>query len=483
VRTTRRMLITLLLPLLLLVGVGAMTVDADIAPAFIQVWTADGDANGDWFAYAVGTAGDVNGDGYADVIVGAPNDMYEIYREGVVYVYHGSAGGLTKSNLGADWIASSDQKGANFGAAVSTAGDVNGDGYDDVIVGAKDYQNPSTTQGTHGAAFVFYGSPTGLALTPGWSLIGEQQNSNLGVAVSTAGDVNNDGYADVIVGANRYSNGQTSEGLVQVFFGATDGLTTTPGWTFESNQAYTFLGEAVASAGDINGNGYDDIIVGAPGYNGAGAAYIFYGAADGISTTHTILYGAQSGARFGAAVSGAGDVNGDGYADILVGAPVYSSTYRSEGTVFVYLGSPSGVITTPQRMLVGGSAWAKFGAAVGSAGDLDGDGYAEIVVGAPGYTDDQPAEGAVFLYLGTPAGVGANPIWRSEGNKSETLYGLSVGTAGDVNGDGHVDLIVGAPDYKTQGENKRGRAFVYHGTGNTGGYFAVYLPFVLRSNF
>jgi len=96
-RATRRTLTILFLPLLLLAWLGAMVVNADIAPAFIEVWT--GDVNGDWLGYAVGTAGDVNGDDYADVIIGAPNDKNTVDKEGVVYVYHGSAGGLTKSNL------------------------------------------------------------------------------------------------------------------------------------------------------------------------------------------------------------------------------------------------------------------------------------------------------------------------------------------------------------------------------------------------
>ena len=227
---TRRIVFALLLLLLLLAwvyapGVAAMlqaVFSSDAGHTFTLVWSADGDTNGEQLGYAVGSAGDVNGDGFADVIIGAPQDFYT-YTEpvGAVYVYHGSAGGLSGS-LFPDWVVGGDstQKGSFFGGAVGTAGDVNGDGYDDVIIGARDYKTGD--KGKFGAAFVFYGSEgDGLATTPGWSLISEQQDSALGIAVSTAGDVNSDTYDDIIVGASGYPNG----GLAHVFLGTADGLT------------------------------------------------------------------------------------------------------------------------------------------------------------------------------------------------------------------------------------------------------------------
>jgi hypothetical protein len=492
VSATRRIFITLILPFVLLVWVGAPGAAAtlrtvlgfDAGQAFTLEWTADGDTNGEQLGYAVGTAGDVNGDGIADVIVGAPYDTQDFYREGTVYVYHGSTGGLPNSNFPADWKVSSGQQGTFFGGAVSTAGDVNGDGCDDVIIGARDYKNPIISTGTYGAAFVYYGAPTGLSATPGWTLLGEQKDSYLGISASTAGDVNGDGYADVVIGASGYPNG----GLALVFLGATDGLTNTHSVTLTVGQSGAQFGLTVSYAGDLNGDGFDDIIVGAPGYDVTGTAdvggvFVYFGAAEGISATYTALYGDQTGSRFGITVSGAGDVNGDGYDDIIVGAQLYNQKYTNEGAAFIYLGSPTGVLTTPQRMLVGGQAYAQFGASVGTAGDVNNDGYSDVVIGASRYTYDQREEGAAFVYLGSAAGVDAQPVWRGEGNKSETFYGLSAGTAGDVNNDGYVDLIVGAPEYKTEGDNKRGRVFVYHGTGNTGGYHVIYLPLVLRSNF
>lgn len=492
---TRRILITLVLPFVLLVWVytPGMTerlqaiLVSDAGNAFVLDWTADGDTNGEQLGYAVGIAGDVNGDGFADVIIGVPRDTYT-YTEpvGAAYLYHGSADGLSGS-LSPDWVISGDltQKGSLLGCAVSTAGDVNNDGYDDVIVGAKEYKVPGLN-GAFGAAFVFFGSQNvGLVTTPGWSLVSEQKDSALGIAVSTAGDVNNDTYDDIIIGASGYPGG----GLAYVFLGAADGLTDTRGLTLTINQPAAQFGYAVSYAGDMNGDGYADIVIGAPGYDiisgtsDVGAVFVHYGAANGISTTHSTLYGDQNGSRFGAAVSGAGDVNKDGYADIVVGAQYYSRTVTNEGAAFVFLGSPTGVITVPQRGLGGGQLAALFGSAVSTAGDVNKDGYDDILIGAARYTNDQKDEGAAFVYLGSASGIDARPVWRGEGDKSETLFGFAVGTAGDINGDGYVDLIVGAPDYKTQEQNKRGRAFVYLGTGDVSGYNTIYLPLVLRNSF
>lgn len=458
---------------------------SDIGQAFVLDWTQDGDHDGEQLGYAVGTAGDVNGDNYSDIIVGAPTDVYTSDKVGMAYVFHGGVGGLGSSSS-PNWTAVG-IKGSLFGAAVSTAGDVNNDGYDDVIVGAPSYKNPAIGLGTQGAVFVFYGSHSGLQTMPGWSLIGEQKDSNLGIAVSTAGDMNNDGFDDVIVGASGYSNGQTLEGMIFVFLGASGGLTTTRVITVDSNQANALFGYSVGTAGDVNGDGYNDVLVGAPGYNisgtlNAGAAFVFLGATDGVSTTYTAIYGDQSDARYGHAVSTAGDVNNDGYSDILVGAPLYDKdTLVSIGAAFVYLGSPTGVITTPNRCFYGNAAGAQLGAAVGAVGDANNDGYADVIIGAPRADYGQDDEGAAYIYLGSAAGLSTNLVWRGEGNKAEATFGFGVGSAGDVDDDGFVDVIVGAPDYKTE-TVKRGRVFVYLGTGEEVIVYnyGIYLPLVLR---
>src|SRR4029453_5711462 len=215
-------------------------------------WTADSNQANSYFGFAVSTAGDVNADGYADVIVSAEGYDNGQTDEGRAFVYHGSAAGLVST---AAWTAESNQAGSYFGESVSTAGDVNGDGYSDVIVGAMSYSNG---QSAEGRAYVYHGSATGLAATAAWTAESNQSASAFGVAVATAGDVNGDGYSDVIVGASGYSNDELSEGRAFPSHGPATGLVTAPSWTGESNQFASYYGLSVGTAGDVNGDGYSD---------------------------------------------------------------------------------------------------------------------------------------------------------------------------------------------------------------------------------
>ena len=174
-------------------------------------------------------------------------------------------------NTTEDWKAEGDQAIANFGWSVGPAGDVNGDGYADVIVGAPGYENGETAEGR---AFVYYGSATGLSTTADWTAESDQALAIFGSSVATAGDVNGDGYDDVIVGAPGYSNGETAEGRAFVYHGSALGLSTTTAWTADSNQASAHLGGSVGTAGDVNGDSYADVIVGASSYGlGGGLSY------------------------------------------------------------------------------------------------------------------------------------------------------------------------------------------------------------------
>ncbi|MEE9617809.1 MAG: integrin alpha, partial [Anaerolineae bacterium] len=262
-----------------------MTTDVPVTIAsLVSDWTYDGDQQGAQVGYAVGTAGDVNGDGYDDVIVGAPLYSDTTSNEGVAFVFYGSESGLSTDH---DWKAGSGQQGARFGAAVGTAGDVNDDGYDDVIVGAYAYTKGQQGQSEEGRVYVFYGSVSGLSTTPDWILEGDQSQAHFGTSVGTAGDVNNDGYDDIIVGAPQHDNGETNEGRAYVFLGFEDGQTTTLFWSAEGDQAYALFGASVGMAGDVNDDGYGDVIVGAPRYDhdekDEGAAFVFYGSDSIIS--------------------------------------------------------------------------------------------------------------------------------------------------------------------------------------------------------
>src|SRR5262249_6340999 len=158
-----------------------------------------------------------------------------------------------------------------------SAGDVNGDGFEDVIVGASYYSNDQTIEGR---AYLYLGSATGLAANPAWTPESDQANAQFGRSVATAGDVNGDGYSDVIVGVYQDSNAQLFEVRPFLYLGPASGLCSTADWTAESDQEGAQFGFSVATAGDVNGDGYSDVVVGAPKYtNGqsTGRAYLFLG--------------------------------------------------------------------------------------------------------------------------------------------------------------------------------------------------------------
>ncbi|MCB9210729.1 MAG: FG-GAP repeat protein [Ignavibacteriales bacterium] len=413
-------------------------------------WTAESNQASAYFGVSVSTAGDVNGDGYSDVIVGA--NFYENgeTNEGRAFVYHGSASGLSQT---ANWSAESNNTGSGYGGCVTTAGDVNGDGYSDIIIGASYYNNGQNNFGA-GAVFIYFGFSDGLSEYSNWAKVINQDEAYFGCSVSTAGDVNGDGFSDVIIGAYGYDHGQTDEGAAFVFYGSNDGLASVADWSVEGNQSNAYFGKSVSTAGDINGDGYGDVIIGASNYTllqiNSGAAFVYYGSSSGLLTiAEWYANGTYSSDEFGKNVSIAGDVNGDGYSDIII---------ADRNEVFVYHGSSAGLATSANRIITG-EPGSKFGFSISTAGDVNGDGYSDVIIGATGYSNIQNNAGAAFVYYGSALGLSTDYNWHQEGNYFNSEYGYSVSTAGDVNGDGFSDVIVSE-------SRKPGIVYVYHGSSN-----------------
>jgi hypothetical protein len=400
--------------------------DKDLASASANAIISGAVAN-DGLGYSLASAGDVNGDGFADIVVGAHRADAGGTERGMAYVFLGSANGIADCNLGSGCTATASIAGATdnseFGYSMSSAGDVNGDGFDDIIVGA--YMFESTPGVEPGQANVFFGGPslTG-ALTAA-------SNSN----VKITGDIDGDDF----------------------------------GWS-------------VASAGDVNGDGFDDVIIGANGHSPYYASIFnggptFTGNLTPIGNGNTRLVGSVSAVSFGNAVNTAGDINGDDFDDVIVGANYESNTgFSNTGATYVFLGTPSGVvncnITTspdcPHAKIIGGIAGGKLGSAVASAGDINSDGFDDILVGAS--HQGSAGQSFVYLFLGSDSGIAdcdikATPTCPDTkiGSKATNDYlGLSVNTAGDVNGDGFTDIILGAP----YADTASGEAYILHGSAN-----------------
>jgi hypothetical protein len=330
------------------------------------------------------------------------------------------------------------QAGASFGFSVAGAGDLNRDGFDDVAVGAPEYDNGELDEGR---AFVYFGASSGLGTLP-WIAESDHTTGYFGVSVAGAGDVDGDGYDDLVVGSSGYSNGQAQEGRVYVYFGGSTFPDGAP-WTVESNSANAYFGVSVAGAGDVDGDGYDDLILGAPLYDNGqldeGSVFLYQGGPSGPGSLSWYEESDQIGAQFGWSVAGAGDLNRDGYDDVVIGARFFSNGQLYEGRAFVYYGGGAGLGSTPWTT-ESNQAAAWLGWSVAGAGDLNGDGYDDLVVGAPQYTDGASVEGQVQVFGGGPAGVGA-ASWTALSNTPIGTLGSAVAGAGDVDGDGHADLL------------------------------------------
>ncbi len=424
-------------------------VQSALAFNFTLSWTAESYQSSAQLGYSV-SSGDFNGDGYEDVLVGAPYDSNGEGAEGRVYVYYAGPSGISTSPA---WTAESNQANANFGHSVSS-GDFNGDGYDDVLVGAPYYGNGEASEGR---AYVYYGGASGISTSPAWIAESNLANALFGFSVSS-GDFNGDGYDDVLVGAYGYDNGESNEGRAYVYYGGLSGISSYPGWTAEPNQAYAHFGNSVSS-GDFNGDGYDDLLIGADRYgNGEayeGRAYVYYGGLSGISSyPGWTAEPNQGGALFGYSVS-SGDFNGDGYDDVLVGAPNYDHGETDEGRVYVYYGGLSGMSFYPVWTAESNQASIFFGSSV-SSGDFNGDGYDDVLVGARFYSSGEDREGRAYVYYSSPSGINPFPSWTAESNQAYAYFGYSV-SSGDFNNDNYADVLIGASAYNTY----KGRTYVY----------------------
>ncbi|HRG14753.1 MAG TPA: FG-GAP-like repeat-containing protein [Pseudomonadota bacterium] len=406
---------------------------------------------------SVAGVGDVNGDGFADVLIGAAEYDAGQTDEGSAFLYLGGA----SFNIVTDAQFQSDQAGAKLGMHVAAAGDVNGDGYSDVLVGAPLFDDGQTDEG---AAFVYFGGVGSIDTVADASYQGDVNNIQFGSRGAGMGDVDGDGFGDIVVAAPFFANGETSEGRVNVYLGSRTGLAATPFAALEGNRINGRMGSGLALV-DHNGDGRSELFAGLPGMTGSFAAD---GAVFGYRTEARLMDATsdltlefdQAGAEVGKSVA-SGDVNGDGYADLLIGQPVWSAMASSAGRVGIHFGSATGVAAAPNTVLETGVGNGRFGASV-ATGDVNGDGIADVIVGSPTRSNGTGAEGMVHIYFGSGGAFDATPDVAMESNQLNAEFGYSVAFAGDVNGDGLGDVLVGSRFYDN-GSTDEGAMFLFLG--------------------
>ncbi len=375
------------------------------------------DGQGGDFGHSVASAGDINGDGFADVIVGADyaTDKNGNSRAGRAYLYLGGPTGLNTSTP--QLLDGRDGALAYFGSSVASAGDVDGDGYGDVVVGANAARDSIGNAGA-GRAYLFRGGPNGLDTTNPQLLDGRDgATAGFGNSVAGAGDINGDGYADVIVGAAgaKDASANMNAGRAYIYSGGPSGLVTNSPQLLDGRDGVNgYFGVSVAGAGDVNGDGYADVIVGSP-RAGQGKAYLFPGGSGGVNTSTpqaltTTDSGLAPGAFVGDVVSGAGDVNGDGYADVIIAAPAADDTMGDHraGRAHLFLGAlTTGLNTASPILLESPSSGTNggFASGVAIAGDVDGDNYADVIVGAAGAGGGATPPGGAYLFRGASGGL------------------------------------------------------------------------------
>ena len=474
---------------------------------------------------AASSAGDVNGDGIDDLIIGARRASPNTFRCGQTYVVFGGEG------VGASGpIELSDLDGANgfvlngidasdySGVALASAGDVNGDGVDDLLIGASSADPNNTYRG--GETYVVFGTVgigstgvielSGLNGDNGFVLAGIDSHDGSGTAVS-AGDINGDGVNDIVIGtAGGDPNGSASGECYVVFGGEQVGaggliklanLNGANGFVINGINKNDRSGCCVSSGGDLNGDGIDDLLVGAPFADPnrpfTGECYVVFGGenvgATGVFELSTlngdngyVLKGADRDDNTGVSVSTAGDFNGDGVDDLVIGARDAAPNGRLSGKTYVVFGGDdvgaSGLIKLSSLngangfVLNGSGEYDRSGSVVSWAGDLNGDGADDLLIGAPHASPNGQSSGKTYVVF-SGEGVGASGVielstldgatgFAINGASVRDSCGYPVAAAGDINGDG-IDDILFSSSYASPNGLKSGQTYVVFGLRST----------------
>jgi hypothetical protein len=454
-------------------------------------YTFVGENDSDGIGYDVFTAGDVDGDGLDDILIPAPyNDDVSTWSGKVYLILGASLGASSSIDLAtADYSFIGEGAYNLSGASVSTAGDVDGDGLDDILIGAVGNSDGANWAGkTYLVLGKSLGSSSTIDLaTADYAFVGEGASDYSGHDVSTAGDVDGDGLDDILISAHYNDEGGTHAGKVYLILASSLGSSSTidlsaADYSFVGESGSDFSGISISTAGDVNGDGLDDILIGAVGNSdggtNAGKTYLILGASLSSSSTIDLatadysFIGETSGDASGHSVSTAGDVDGDGLSDILIGAYGNDDGGVSAGKAYIILatsfGSSSTIdLSTADYAFIGEDINDHAGYSVSPAGDVDGDGLDDILIGANMNSASGSNSGKTYIVLGSSLGTDATidlsaADYTLVGENDAAYSGYSISTAGDVNGDGMADILIGAP-YNNDKNIVAGKAYLILG--------------------
>ena len=455
-----------------------------------------GETMGDISAHCVANAGDVNGDGYDDFLIGAPWNNDGISGGGKAYLIFGNNTGwkmdFNLSQANASFIGTSYKE--YLGWKVTGGGDINNDGYDDFLIGA--YRNNEV--GTEaGKVYLIFGRNSGwMNNTPinsisNASFRGENATDQAGIGISCSGDVNGDGFDDILIGACTNDQAGTEAGKIYLILGKSSN------WSLNTsllNADASFLGEKASNkagfslsiSGDVNGDGFDDILIGAPDnkeggmmpnypYDGAGQIYLYFGKKNGWSNNVSLInsdasfIGEYAGDHAGVSVSIARDLNNNGFDDILIGSHMNDSAGINSGKAYLIFGNSSGWkmdinLSQVNTSFIGESKGDLAGNSISGVGDTNGDGINDFLVSAIANSENGFASGQTYLFLGKKSG------WINNSNLSTADAsfwgeyisdgaGYIVAGGGDYNGDGFDDILIGA-ESNDEGGKSAGQTYL-----------------------
>lgn len=449
------------------------------------VTTFNGASNDDRFGVSVAVLGDVNGDGFKDVLIGASADDTTAENAGAAYLYLGTNSGFPSSvnaSLASAKLTGPGVVNTNFGINVAGIGDINGDGISDFAVGAN--QASSDSLKFNGNVFIFFGRKSGFngtiqASSADLIVKGNEMFQYVGTSISSAGDFNKDGLGDFLIG-NTIFNGPgapSGQGAAYLFLGKASfpaSISVAGANTKLHNPGSNNFGISVSGIGDINADGYSDIAIGAPNQNYTiGRAYVILGRSEAMGAVALaqtvaayVFDGESTGSYFGSNVSGGGDINNDGYADFTIGATGYSSAgARSRGSSYVFYGgagsSPLGIGTTlatvPHVKFEGDNAFDNFSQSATFLGDINNDGIGDTAYTAHGSDQVELNGGKLYLVAGAllpiPSISSITPAtaYSFAGTVKQGSLGNSTSGPIDSNKNSSVEVLVGAPGQGSPG--------------------------------